>query len=240
MGASGKLGGALARKYARPGTRLSLWGRDEARLAAIAAVCRAAGAIVEIRSLDIEDVHAAVAAVLAEDIADPFDLALLVSGLGDIRPAGDQVEPVELVMRLGTVNFTAPAAIGAAISGRMALRGYGAVVFVGSATAFRALPFAAAYSGTKQNRSAKGASLNKGSIWGRDKRVTDLLWSPRFDVWRHRAKLQMGCPAFVLGLLLCGHSLLIDPIVRPNAERRIVAAIILYRKALRFVLSSRK
>lgn len=178
MGASGKLGGALARKYARPGTRLSLWGRDQARLAAIAAICRAAGAIVEVRSLDIEDVHAAIAAVADEDMAGPFDLALLVSGLGDTRPAGDQVEPAELVMRLGTVNFTAPAAVGAAIGGRMASRGHGAVVFVGSAAAFHALPFAAAYSGTK-------AGLT---------RFADAL---RLNVRQHGVAVTMVSPGFI-------------------------------------------
>ncbi|WP_162792479.1 hypothetical protein [Novosphingobium sp. P6W] len=28
----------------------------------------------------------------------------------------------------------------------------------------------------------------------------------RFDVWRRRSTIQMGCPAFVPGFLLCGHS----------------------------------
>jgi len=148
-GASGELGGALARRYARPGVHLSLWGRDEERLAAIAATCATLGAQVETRSLDIADVSAAVTAALAEDEAGAFDLALLVAGLGDTRAAGDKVEAAELVARLGTVNFTAPAAIGAALAGRMAERQRGALVFIGSAAAFHALPFAAAYSGTK-------------------------------------------------------------------------------------------
>ena len=148
-GASGKLGGALASAYAQPGTRLSLWGRDDGRLAAIAQTCRDAGASVEIRSLDIEGVAAAVAAAIAEDLADPFDLALLVSGIGDTRAEGDRVEAAELVTRLGTVNFTAPAAIAAALAGRMAERGHGGLVFIGSAAAFHALPFAATYSGSK-------------------------------------------------------------------------------------------
>jgi len=148
-GASGELGGALSRAYARPGVHLSLWGRDPIRLAAVAANCHAAGAKVETRSLDISDVSAALAAVRAEDLAMPFDLALLVAGLGDTRMAGELVEAAERVARLGTVNFTAPAAIGAALGERMALRGSGALVFIGSAAAFHALPFAAAYAGTK-------------------------------------------------------------------------------------------
>src|SRR3546814_5322047 len=42
-GASGALGGALARHMATPGTRLLLWGRAASRLSAIATECRAAG-----------------------------------------------------------------------------------------------------------------------------------------------------------------------------------------------------
>ncbi|VWX53854.1 SDR family oxidoreductase [Novosphingobium sp. 9U] len=148
-GASGELGGALARAYARPGAHLSLWGRDPERLAAIGATCLAAGAKVDTRSLDIADVPAALEAARAEDAAAPFDIALLVAGLGETRGAGDLVESAELVRRLGTVNFTAPAAIGAALTERMATRRRGALVFIGSAAAFHALPFAAAYSGTK-------------------------------------------------------------------------------------------
>lgn len=148
-GASGKLGAALAHGYAGPGMHLSLWGRDQDRLATLATLCRASGANVATRSLDIQDVAASVAAAIAEDVADPFDLVLLVSGLGDTRLAGDQVEAAEMVSRLGTVNFTAPAAIGTALARRMAARRRGALVFIGSAAAFHALPFAAAYSGSK-------------------------------------------------------------------------------------------
>lgn len=92
-GASGELGGALARRYAASGMHLSLWGRDRDRLADVARTCRLSGANVAIRSLDLEDVAAAVAAANAEDIADPFDLVLLVAGLGDTRVAGTKSKP---------------------------------------------------------------------------------------------------------------------------------------------------
>ncbi len=148
-GASGGLGGALARHYARPGVSLSLWGRDPARLAAVADTCRSAGAMVMVRSLDLVDLDAAMAAMAAEDTDDPFDLVLFASGRGDVRLPGACVEDGAMVARLGTVNFTAPAAMAAAIAGRMAARGRGGIVLVGSAASFHTLPFAAAYSGTK-------------------------------------------------------------------------------------------
>lgn len=148
-GASGGLGGALARHYAGPGVRLSLWGRDPERLAAVADACRAAGASAAARSLDLADIDAALAALAAEDADDPFHLVLFASGRGDVRLPGERVEDAAMVARLGTVNFTAPAAMAAAIAGRMAARGRGGIVLVGSAAGFHALPFAAAYSGTK-------------------------------------------------------------------------------------------
>jgi short-subunit dehydrogenase len=60
----------------------------------------------------------------------------------------------------------------------MVLRGYGAVVFVGSAAAFHALPFAAAYSGTK-------AGLT---------RFADAL---RLNVRPHGVAVTMVSPGFI-------------------------------------------
>jgi short-subunit dehydrogenase len=184
---------------------LSLWGRDRDRLASIASVCRVSGAKVDTRSLDIEDVAAAVAAAIADDVASPFDLALLVSGQGDTRATGDQVEAAQLVARLGTVNFTAPAAIGAALAGRMAARGHGALVFIGSAAAFHALPFAAAYSGTKAGL-ARFADALRLSV--RRHGVAVTLVSPGFidTAARHRtpgARPLAMTPDFVAKRIVC-------------------------------------
>jgi short-subunit dehydrogenase len=148
-GASGGLGGALARHYAAPGHVLSLWGRDRARLDAVAAACRAAGAVVEIRALDLSDIAAALAAVASEDDAGAIDLAILAAGQGDIRGSGALVEDAVQVARLGHVNYVAPSALAAALAARMAARGRGRIVLIGSAAAFHALPFASAYAGSK-------------------------------------------------------------------------------------------
>lgn len=177
-GASGGLGSALARFYARPGVTLVLWGRDKVRLSAVAEDCRAAGAIAETRSLDLRDVAGAVAALSAQDGTLPLDLALFVSGLGDTRAAGDRVEDHELVARLGTINFVAPAALAAALAARMAARGEGRIVLVGSAAAFHALPFAAAYSGSKAGLA----------------RFADAL---RLSVREHGVKVTLVSPGFI-------------------------------------------
>jgi len=148
-GASSGLGAALARHYAAPGLTLLLWGRDRQRLDAVAASCRGAGAEVAVRSLDLSDSAAAIDAIGQDDDAGAIDLALFVAGMGDTRAPGDLVEDAVQVARLGLVNFVAAAALAAAISNRMARRGEGRIVLVGSAAGFHALPFAAAYAGSK-------------------------------------------------------------------------------------------
>lgn len=149
IGASGGLGSALAQHYARPGVRLWLWGRDLDRLHSVAQACKAAGASATIRSLDLADIPAALKALSTEDDAAAFDLAVFAAGRGDIRPAGQKVEDAATVAHLGTLNFVAPAAMAAMLAERMAARGGGSIVLVGSAAAFHALPFAAAYSASK-------------------------------------------------------------------------------------------
>ena len=148
-GASGALGRALALHHARPGVSLSLWGRHQERLAATADAVRAAGAEASLRSLDLTDCDAAVAALVEEDREAPFDMAYLVAGIGDVRPTGMLVEPPQQVARVVQTNFTAPAAMAAALADRMAARGRGHIVIVGSAAGHHALPAAASYAASK-------------------------------------------------------------------------------------------
>ena len=148
-GASSGLGAALARHYAVPGYTLLLWGRDLERLDSVATGCRAAGAEVAIRSLDISDSAAAIAAIDQDDDAGAIGLALLVAAMGDTRAPNDLVEDAAQVTRLGLVNFVATTSMAAAMARRMAARGEGRIVLIGSAAGFHALPFAAAYAGSK-------------------------------------------------------------------------------------------
>ncbi len=148
-GASGALGGALARQLAAPGRALLLWGRDAARLAAVAADCRAAGSTVTVRQIDLADTTAMLVALAADDAILPIGDALLVAGQGDAVPAGAVVEPPEQVARLAMINLAAPAALAAALADHMAARGQGRILLVGSAAAFHSLPNAPAYAASK-------------------------------------------------------------------------------------------
>jgi len=97
----------------------------------------------------LTDVEAAIAAVSEADKDAPISLALFVAGLGDIRSADEKVESAEQVRRLGLVNFVAPCAMASALAKGMTHRSRGCIVFIGSAAAFHALPFATAYTGSK-------------------------------------------------------------------------------------------
>lgn len=177
-GASGGLGAALAAHYAAPGRTLLLWGRDRVRLEAVAASCRTAGAEVVLRLLDLADSSAAIAAIEETDAAGAITLALLVAGAGDVRAPGDRVEDAAQVARLGLVNFVAPSAMAAALARRMAGRGHGGIVLVGSAAAFHALPFAAGYAGSKAGLLRFGDAL-------------------RLDVRAHGVRVTIVSPGFI-------------------------------------------
>lgn len=178
LGGSGELGGAIARCYARNGASLSLWGRDLAKLARISTECDALGASeVSVRSLDIMDVEAALAAAQEEDDARPFDVAILASGSGDICGPDTIVEDPTQILRLVQVNFAAPAAIAARLGQRMAQRSSGILVLVGSSAGFHSLPFAAGYAGSKAGLARLGDALR---IALRPHGVSVTLISPGF------------------------------------------------------------
>jgi len=148
-GASGALGRGLAMHHASPGVSLCLWGRNPERLSDTCEAVRAVGAEAQQIIHDLSKAEAAILKLLDQDRVRPFDIAYLVAGLGDTRPPGEKAEDPMQVLRLAEVNFAAPAAMAAALAGRMAERGRGRIVLIGSAAGHHSLPFAAAYSGSK-------------------------------------------------------------------------------------------
>lgn len=176
-GASGALGRALAVRLARPGARLSLWGRDPDALGRLAAQCRAAGAEADICALDLADTDAALIELQTRDAAEPFDIALLVAGQGNTLPPGALVEPPAQIVQLAQTNFVAPAAMAALLADRMAVRGRGRIALVGTAAASHSLPFAAGYAGSKAGL-ARFADALRLVVAGRGVSVT--LVSPGF------------------------------------------------------------
>ena len=148
-GASGGIGAALARVYAVPGSSFVLWGRNEERLAETAAQCRARGALCETASFDLTDFDRLVAALEAADARNPFDLVILNAGVGGSLPRDRAAQDARLAQIMTGVNFTAPVIAANLLADRMARRGRGRIVFVGSVAGSFPLPMAPVYSGTK-------------------------------------------------------------------------------------------
>ncbi|MFT8353670.1 MAG: SDR family NAD(P)-dependent oxidoreductase [Gluconobacter japonicus] len=148
-GASSGIGEALALHYARAGTHLVLWGRNQTRLDRVAAQAAKHGATTETLALDLCDPEAALEALRKADDTTPVDILILAAGLGDIRPEGELTELPEQVKTISLVNFTTPVTLATEMARRMVTRGGGNIALIGSVAAFHDLPIATAYSGSK-------------------------------------------------------------------------------------------
>ena len=148
-GASGGLGSAIAEAYAGANTRLTLWGRNEQRLTAVAERCRLLGAEARTLAGDTRDLPWARNALRVLNEASPIDLAFLNAGVSSgVLPDGG-MEPVEDLCRTLEVNALGTINMGAALLELMGKRGSGQVVFISSLAALYPLPFSPAYSAAK-------------------------------------------------------------------------------------------
>jgi short-subunit dehydrogenase len=158
-GASRGLGAELARGWAGPGVALHLIGRDAVALEAVAADCRARGAVVHTALLDVRDAPALSAQVLAWDNASPFTLVVANAGVtGGTRPDGG-MEGHESTLRVLGVNLTGAVNLVEPLLPRLVARGAGRLVLVCSVAAFRGLPDSPAYSASKAGLWAYGEAL---------------------------------------------------------------------------------
>lgn len=148
-GASSGIGRALALRYAQDGARLSLFGRDAARLEASAKACRDKGADVATFVVDVQD-RAGMAKGVADALAlAPLDLVFANAGVATGLGHGKIIEDPDavratLAINVGGVFNTVEPAIAA-----MTKRGSGAIAMVGSMAGVRGLPFSPAYCASK-------------------------------------------------------------------------------------------
>ena len=149
-GASSGLGRALAEACAAPGVVLHLSGRDAARLEEAAAACRAKGAEVQPRVLDVGD-----AAAMAGWVMGAGRLDLVIANAGISAGTGGTTEPTAQTRRIfetnvtGVLNTALPAleAMAAQSPGADGLRGR--IGVVASVAAFVAAPGAPTYCASK-------------------------------------------------------------------------------------------
>ncbi len=157
-GASSGIGQALALEYAAPDVHLFLGGRDAARLESVARRCRAKGATVAARALDVADASAMRAWVLESDDARPLDVVIANAGISAGTHKGPE-ESAEQMRRLfavnveGTLNTILPALE------RMRPRGRGTLALMSSLAGFRGFPQAPAYAASKAAVRVLGESL---------------------------------------------------------------------------------
>ena len=165
-GASAGLGRALALELARrPGVRLYLSARDEARLAQVAAACRARGAGVETASVNVRDAAAVRAWLTACDRAMegayPLDLVIANAGVITGRAAGRVCEDAGAAADLVATNLGGAVATATAAGELMAPRGRGTIALVSSLAAFFPHADAPAYSASKAGVTAFATALDE-------------------------------------------------------------------------------
>ncbi|MDN3553985.1 SDR family NAD(P)-dependent oxidoreductase [Halomonas almeriensis] len=155
-GATGAIGGALARHYAAPGIRLVLHGRRAEPLEAVARTCRDAGAEVELSRVDLTDDTAL--GEWLEQLALP-DVVIANAGQNLHAEPGEEMEDWQATSRLLDINLRTPMAMAHHLAPRMAERGHGQLVFLSSLAAWHGLPLTPSYSASKAGIKAYGEAL---------------------------------------------------------------------------------
>ncbi|MGE0424482.1 MAG: SDR family NAD(P)-dependent oxidoreductase [Reyranellaceae bacterium] len=184
-GASSGIGEALALDYAVPGARLALGGRDDARLQAVAAACRARGAEVAARTIDIADRDAMADWLRAQDAAKPVDLVLANAGISIEKGKGQGIDE-ERTRRTFAVNVEGTFNTVFPLLDAMRARRNGQIGLVASLAGFIGLPRASAYN----------ASKSAIRVWGE---------SIRHQLHRDNVGVSVICPGFVESRITVGN-----------------------------------
>jgi short-subunit dehydrogenase len=176
-GASSGLGAALALEYAKPGNTLHLLGRDEIRLEDIAAKCRAQGANVNIKTLDVTDAKAMEDYIKQADAIAPIDLLIanagISAGTGGATEGDEQVRKIFATNINGVMNTIQP------VVPLMLARKSGQIAIISSLAGIRALPSSPAYSASKACVRYYGEAL-------------------RGNLLKHNVTVSVICPGYVI------------------------------------------
>lgn len=193
-GSSRGLGRAFAEGLAQAGARIVLNGVNSERLEAAARQMRDQGFDVLTSAFDVADEDAIVAAFAALDAAG-IDVDILVNNAGiQFRKPMLELETADW-RRVIEINLTAAFVVGREAAKRMAKRGRGKVINIGSLTSELAratvAPYTVAKGGIKMLTKAMAAEWGEAGIQanaiGPGYMVTDmneaLLSNPDFDAW---------------------------------------------------------
>ncbi|EKV30167.1 Oxidoreductase [Caenispirillum salinarum AK4] len=199
-GGSSGIGRALALEYAAPGVRLTLTGRDPARLDDAVDACRAKGAEAEGRIVDVADRDAMEAFVLETDAVRPLDLVVANAGISAGTASGGQGglmgESAEQTRRIMAVNVDGVMNTVLPLIPRFRERRAGQIALVSSMAAFRGFPGAPAYCASKAAVKTWGEAL-RGWLGPEGVRVSVIC--PGFVESRITAANDFPMPFFMSG-----------------------------------------
>ena len=157
-GASSGIGAALALDYADDSSRLVLNGRDAQRLDAVATACRARGAEVDARTIDVADRAAMAAWLKDQDAVRPIDLVIANAGISIDKGPGQGVDE-DRTRRTFAVNVEGAFNTVFPLLDAMRARRNGQVGLVSSLAGFIGLPRASAYNASKAAVRVWGESI---------------------------------------------------------------------------------
>lgn len=157
-GATGAIGQALVRQYARPGVHLYLQGRNQSLLAQLQLLAEQAGASVSLVVLDLTD-QRALDVWLAELQTLPIDLLILNHGININHGSDNQGESWAQAEQLLQINVMASMAIVHAVLPQMRQRRRGQIALMSSLAAWYGLPVTPTYSASKAALKTYGEGL---------------------------------------------------------------------------------
>lgn len=158
-GATGAIGGALARAYAAPGVELHLHGRNAEQLNRVARQCMQAGAQVHIEICDLRDRVSMSTWLGRIQQREALDLVILNAGMNTNIGAAGEPEPWVDAEAVIDLNLTATMALAHAVLPAMRRRGRGQIALVSSLAGYFGLPVTPAYCASKAGVKAYGEAL---------------------------------------------------------------------------------
>lgn len=183
-GASSGIGAALAKAYAAPGIHLALSGRNEARLAAVASLCRAAGAEVDEGIVDVCEEDAMARWLANIDSRHPVDLVIANAGIS--AGTGGGAEPPQQARAILAANLDGVLNTVMPLLPAMRQRRRGQIAIMSSLASFRGFPGAPAYCASK-------AAVR---VWGE---------ALRGDVWDSGLRVSVICPGYIVSAMTAGN-----------------------------------
>ncbi len=183
-GASSGIGAALAKAYAAPGIHLALSGRNEARLASVASLCRAAGADVDARIIDVSDTDAMANWLSDCDSRQP--VVLVIANAGISAGTGGGSEPPEQARAIFSANLDGVLNSVMPLLPALQQRRRGQIAIMSSLASFRGFPGAPAYCASK-------AAVR---VWGE---------ALRGDLWDSGVRVSVICPGYIVSAMTAGN-----------------------------------